>query len=91
MNILCDSSKKIKVLNDLDWMFFSAFRLSFIASPEFCDLRERVGLQRDRRLARYAEAKPFRALKASNNILKNMAYLKFKRSNFTKPLALTLT
>ncbi len=25
-------------------------------SPEFCDLGERVGLQRDRRLVRYAES-----------------------------------
>ncbi len=31
-------------------------------SPEFCDLRERVGLQRDSRLVRYAGAKSFRAL-----------------------------
>ncbi len=30
-------------------------------SPEFCDLRERVGLYRDR-LVRYAGAKSFRAL-----------------------------
>ncbi len=31
-------------------------------SPEFCDLRERVGLKRDSRLVRYAGAKSFRAL-----------------------------
>ncbi len=31
-------------------------------SPEFCDLRERVGLYRDKRLVRYAGAKSFRAL-----------------------------
>ncbi len=31
-------------------------------SPEFCDLRERDGLERDRRLVRYAGAKPFRSL-----------------------------
>ncbi len=31
-------------------------------SPEFCDLREHDGLKRDRRLVRYAGAKPFRAL-----------------------------
>ncbi len=31
-------------------------------SPEFCDLRERDGLWRDRRLVRYAGAKPLRAL-----------------------------
>ncbi len=37
-------------------------------SPEFSDLRERVGLQRDRRLVRYAGTKSFRALEASNNI-----------------------
>ncbi len=38
-------------------------------SPEFCDLRERVGLKRDRRLVRYTGANPFRALKVSNNNL----------------------
>ncbi len=31
-------------------------------SPEFCDLRERFGLLRDRRLFRYEGAKPFRAI-----------------------------
>ncbi len=31
-------------------------------SPEFCDLRERVGLQHERRLVRYAGAKSFRVL-----------------------------
>ncbi len=30
-------------------------------SPEFCDLRERVGLKHDRRLVRYTGAEPFRA------------------------------
>ncbi len=30
-------------------------------SPEFCDLMERVELLRDRRLVRYARAKPFKA------------------------------
>ncbi len=30
-------------------------------SPEFCNLREQVGLLRDRRLVRYAGAKQFRA------------------------------
>ncbi len=37
-------------------------------SPEFCDLKEQVGLERDSRLVRYAGAKPFRALKLSYNI-----------------------
>ncbi len=41
-------------------------------SPEFCDLRERVGLLCERRLVRYAGAIPFRA---SNNILKLIQYL----------------
>ncbi len=31
-------------------------------SPKFCDLRERDGLSQNRRLVRYAGAKPFRAL-----------------------------
>ncbi len=36
--------------------------ISITKSPEFCYLRERVGLQRDRRLVRYPGANQFRAL-----------------------------